>query len=67
MGVGWNGKSKIYMTLYIADRSVLCMFIGYSSDHDGDVHFMWSLKMEHVYMTRYILWMKQMMLTKEVD
>jgi hypothetical protein len=47
----------------IADRGVLCMFIGYTDDHDGYVYHMWRPKMERI----NVVWMKQIMFTKEVE
>jgi hypothetical protein len=60
-------KLKTDMMPNIADRGVLCMFIRYDDDHDGDVYRMWIPKTERVHITRDIIWMKQIMFTKEVD
>jgi hypothetical protein len=35
----------------IADRGLLCMFVGYADDHDGDVYRMWILKTERAHVT----------------
>jgi hypothetical protein len=60
-------KVKTDTTPKITDRGVLCMFVGYADDHDGDVYRMWSPKTERIHITRDVIWMKQMMFTKEVD
>jgi hypothetical protein len=68
----WGGgagtvKVRTDTTHKILDRGVLCMFVVYADNHDGDVYRMWSPKMERAHITRDFIWMKQMMFTKEVD
>jgi hypothetical protein len=40
---------KTDTTPKIADRGVLCMFVGYYDDHYGYVYRLWSLKTERVH------------------
>ena len=48
------------------DRGVTCMFVGYSTDHDGDCydmwdpHDMWDPQSGTMYITRDIIWLKHM-------
>jgi hypothetical protein len=55
---------KTDMMPSIADRDILYVFVGYEDYHDGDVYRMSSPKMERVHITSEIIWMKQMMFTK---
>jgi hypothetical protein len=58
---------KTDTTPKITDRGALRMFIGYVDDHDGYVYHIWSPKTKRAHITCDIIWMKQMMFTKEVE
>jgi hypothetical protein len=37
-----------------------CMFVGYATDHAGDVYYMWNPKTNGIHVTWYIVWLKRM-------
>jgi Reverse transcriptase (RNA-dependent DNA polymerase)/Zinc knuckle len=44
----------------LRDRGLNCMFVGYATDHAGDVYYMWNPKTNGVHVTRDIVWLKRM-------
>jgi hypothetical protein len=60
-------KVKKNTTPKLTDRGLHCMFIGYTDDHDGDVHRMCNPKTERVHITRDFIWMTQLMFTKGIE
>ena len=53
-------KVKSKMAPKLNDRGVTCMFVGYSTDHDGDCYDMWDPQSGTIYITRDIIWLKRM-------
>ena len=44
-----------------------CMFVGHVTEHDGDCYEMWHIKRNINYITRDVIWLRQMYLTKIID
>ena len=49
----------------LEDRGVPCIFVGYATDHDGDVYRMWDPRTGRVHETRDIIWLRRMFYTKK--
>ena len=47
------------------DRGVICMFVCYMDDHDGDVYGMWNPNTGRVTVTRDIIWLQRMYFNEE--
>ena len=52
-------------TRKLEDRGVPCIFVGYATDHDGDVYRMWDPRTGRVHETRDIIWLRRMFYTKK--
>jgi hypothetical protein len=59
-------KTKVTGTPKLADRGVICIFIGYTKDHDGDCYRMWDPITSGVHTTRDIIWLRRMFYTKNI-
>ena len=44
----------------LADRGTQCMFVGYATDHAGDVYRMYDPDTKRVHITRDVIWLKRM-------
>jgi hypothetical protein len=44
----------------LRDRGLNCMFVGYATNHAGDVYYMWNPKTNGIHVTRDIVWLKCM-------
>jgi hypothetical protein len=42
------------------DHGLNCMFVGYATDHAGDVYYMWNPKINGIHVTRNIVWLRHM-------
>ena len=49
----------------LEDRGVPCIFVGYATDHDGDVYRMWDPRTGGIHETRDVIWLRQMFYTKK--
>lgn len=45
----------------LSDKSVQCMMLGDAENHDGYVSFMWNLVIRWMHISRYVIWLRQMM------
>ena len=58
-------KTKKTGTPKLSDRGVICVFIGYAKDHDGDCYKMWNPDTNGVHTTRDIIWLRRMYYRKD--
>jgi hypothetical protein len=54
-------------TTKIYDRGKVCMFVGYSLDHNGDTLRMWDPDTKRVHLTRNIAWLNKMFFASEAN
>jgi hypothetical protein len=60
-------KKKTTTTPKLADSNVQCMMVGYAEQHEPEVYRMWKPLTQKVHITRDIIWLNQMLVTKKVD
>ena len=53
-------KTKTKTTPQLADRSITCMFVGYSVNHTDVLYHMWNPKSNCIRVSRYVTWIKYM-------
>jgi hypothetical protein len=52
-------------TTKLEDWGVPCMFVGYATDHDGNVYRTWDPRTGRIHETRDIIWLRRMFFTKK--
>jgi hypothetical protein len=60
-------KLRTVTTPKIYDRGKVCMFVGYSPNHNGDTLRMWDPDTKRVHLSRDIVWLNKMFFASEVD
>ena len=53
-------KTKNLATPRVGDRGIVCMFVGYSDNHDAGVYRMWNQKTGSIMVSRDVIWLKRM-------